>query len=583
MPGQAPVARRGGDEDRSAFERPRATTERICTGATAAVAERLGRRMARVSQRRRSQVMKSMVLGGLALAGLVCGRGVGHAATPAALQGGAPAPAPMTGPARQTPPQPFCTGAYADEFAALQPTARDFDRHPEATFSYCARNTAVYECLSYGPDGAVRRERERAVMHGTAFAYKQQGGDTLLLTNDHVASWPNVTDGQHVVEGVPSGCRKVSESLTLVDDERDSYARDDVPVATVVTDPQLDVAVLRARTPLQVMRWKVGSSAALRERNLVEVRGFPLGAFRATNVGKVIVTHDHDEEGVWNHDDFVTDALLSSGNSGSPVLAISCATGEYELVGIFHAGYTGGSALNVVVGIDQVRDLMTTLKRAPREDEGPVALDRVARERLTAALGPRAELVFPFGGHVAVATGRPDDTLFFALYPKDYPFSTDPVVVLEDAVAADPSVFGEEGRVWFGSSRGLLAHDRTKLDGDGQALVAGLLRALRSDALAHAAYRKLGDDASSRQASERARGMARALQRVSASRADLVQGALDLAERLSPQAPERGSKLTDLLASAATAPAAAPAPAPSAKNAATESVIVSRRTTGSPP
>src|SRR5205814_156345 len=131
-------------------------------------------------------------------------------------------------------------------------------------------------------------------------------------------------------EGVPVGCKKVSETLALVDDENDTYGRDDVALTRVVTDPQLDVAVLRARGDIPIMPWKIGRSSALTERNLVEVRGFPLGAFRATNIGKVISTHDHDEFGDWDHDDFVVDALLSAGNSGSPVLAISQATGEYE-------------------------------------------------------------------------------------------------------------------------------------------------------------------------------------------------------------------------------------------------------------
>lgn len=252
------------------------------------------------------------------------------------------------------PPAPFCPGVYADDLRTLSGDARTFDHGPEAVFSYCARNTATYECLSYGLDGAVRHERRKAVLHGTAFPYRRQGNDTFLLTNDHVAAWPTVTDLQHPVEGVPAGCKKVSESLALVDDEHDNYARDDVSVTRVVTDAQLDVAILKTQAALHVMPWKVGRSAAVRERNAVEVRGFPLGAFRATNAGKVISALDHDDFGDWDHDDFVVDALLSAGNSGSPVLAVSCATGEYELVGIYHAGYTAGSALNVVVGIDQV-------------------------------------------------------------------------------------------------------------------------------------------------------------------------------------------------------------------------------------
>ena len=219
--------------------------------------------------------------------------------------------------AQISPPGTY-SGSYADDFSSLSARTRDYDDHPESVFSYCARNTAVYECLSYAADGTIRRSRQRSVLHGTAFAYQRQGNDTLLLTNDHVAAWPSVTDASHLVEGVPPGCKLVSQALALVDNERDEYPRDDVSASAVVTDPQLDVAILRAHAPLQVMPWKVGRSADLRERNVVEVRGFPLGAFRATNVGKVISAHDHDDYGDWDHDDFVIDALLSSGNSGSP-------------------------------------------------------------------------------------------------------------------------------------------------------------------------------------------------------------------------------------------------------------------------
>ena len=54
----------------------------------------------------------------------------------------------------------------------------------------------------------------------------------------------------------------------------------------------------------------------------VQVRGFPLGLIRAVNTGKVVNPYDLDQEQGWNHVDFVTDALLSEGNSGSPVLAL---------------------------------------------------------------------------------------------------------------------------------------------------------------------------------------------------------------------------------------------------------------------
>jgi serine protease Do len=483
-----------------------------------------------------------------------------RAAAPGASTSTEPPTPPATVPAAVAPA--VCAGAYADDFATLGADARKFDRAPGSAFSYCTRNQAVYECLSYGADGAVRRDRKHALMHGTAFAYRRQGDDTLLLTNDHVASWPAVTDGQHAVDGVPPGCKRVSESISLVDDEHDSYGRDDVPVTRVVTAPELDVAVLRAHAPLQVMPWKVGHSGALRERDVVEVRGFPLGAFRATSIGKVITAHDHDDEGDWNHDDFVVDALLSAGNSGSPVLAISCATGEYELVGIYHAGYVGGSALNVVVGIDQVRYLMTTLKRSgPPADGAGLALDRASREQLDEALGATRELFFPFGGHAAMVRAGADGALVFAVWGRDFPSDDTPLVVVEDLPPPDEASFGALGRLWFGSPRGLKARDAAALDAGAREDVEALAKALRGDALARATYRATAAaEGASRQSSEKARRAARALARLAAGRADLAQIAEDLAERLGPAAGERGSTIAEALAPTPAAVGAARLP-----------------------
>ena len=441
-----------------------------------------------------------------------------------------------------------CQGVYADDFSMLSYQSREFDRQPQSTFSYCTRNTATYECLSYAVDGAIHHERRKVVAHGTAFAYRKQGDDTLLLTNDHVASWPAVTDVQHVVDGIPAGCKKVSETLSLVDDEHDSYTRDDVALTRVVSDPQLDVAILKTTTKLQIMPWKVGHSARLRERNVVEVRGFPLGAFRATNAGTVVSAHDHDDYGDWDHDDFVVDALLSAGNSGSPVLAVSCTTGEYELVGVYHAGYSEGSALNVVIGIDQVRDLMTTLKKAPRERSGdPSRLDAASRRVITDEIDGEHELLFPFGNQVGAGRRGLKDAILFVLYGRDFPLSTEPIVVLEDLAPVDDTPFGTLGRVWWGSAQGLKGYDRTSLDADGQTQANHLLDALRADASAHASYRaSRRADLGSRQSSDDFRKLRKMLTRTASERADLLQNVSDLAERLSPQAGERGSALAEI-------------------------------------
>jgi len=453
---------------------------------------------------------------------------------------------------------PYCSGEYADDLQALVSRAREFERHP---YSYCVRNTATYECLSYGADGNVRRSRKRAVMHGTAFGYRQQAGETLLLTNQHVAEWPSVTDEEHSVDGVPLGCKKIADSVRVVDNESDAYERDDVPLARVVSDTQLDVAILRAHALLQVLPWKIGRSATLRERNVVEVRGFPLGAFQATNVGKVVSAFDRDSYHEWEHDDFVVDALLSSGNSGSPVLAVSCKTGEFELVGIYHAGYAEGSALNVVVGIDQVRDLMTTLKRPkPHAADGLQALDARDRQRLSAEALTPTDPFFPFGPLTASVQRRSDGALIFQLLSRDFPLRVHPILVLEDSKPLqEKDSFGELGRIWFGGPSGLKPYARSDLDADAQALVTRLLEQLRHDAVATFAYRaSVRDASSSRERFDHMSRLERTLRHNSLARREPSQQIAELADRLAPHGAEQPAPLADAFAVPAPGP---PSPA----------------------
>lgn len=442
-------------------------------------------------------------------------------------------------------PPAYCSGDYADDLGRLAARARELE---QKSYSYCVRTRAVYECLSYDGDGSIQKTRREAVAHGTAFAYRQESGATLLMTNEHVAEWPAVTGDGVKVDGVPAGCKRVSESLQLVDNENDRYRADDVPLARVVSDPQLDAAILRAKVTLPVLPWKLGRSAALRDRNVVEVRGFPLGAFAATNEGKVISAFDHDDERSWDHDDFVIDALLSAGNSGSPVLAVSCQTGEFELVGVFHAGYTEGSALNVVVGIDQLRDLMTTLKRTPRNHgEAAVTLDDLARKTLTRQLveSPAAPF-FPFGPLVASVQPRSDGALVYQLYPRDFPFHTAPLFAFEDL--RQPGGFGAVGRIWFGGSDGLRAFHREDLDAEAQAGVERAVDGLRHDAVAFLAARQapLPATAPTRPEFERAARVERSLQRTVVQRRQATATVGDLAARLGPANPASAASLAEL-------------------------------------
>jgi serine protease Do len=468
------------------------------------------------------------------------------AAGPATARGARTARAAAAPPA--APASPYCSGEYADDLAALSATARDFEQRQQP-YTYCVRSTAVYECPSYAPDGTLRRTRRKVVAHGTGFGVREQAGETLVVTNDHVTEWPAVTDEEHAVEDVPAGCRRVSTALRVVDDEADTYERDDVPLSRVVTDSQLDVSILRAKAALPVMPWKIGRSSALRERNVVDVRGFPLGALRANNVGKVVSTYDHDESNDWNHDDFVVDALLSPGNSGSPVFAVSCRTRELELVGIYHARYATGSALHVVIGIDQIRDLLTTLKRSPRQRSEAANLDGAARERLaSAAAAASVEPFFPFGGLVAAVRTRADGALVFELMAKDFPVQPHAALVIEDLPGAGGAEFGRLSRLWAGNRQGLREVDPSTLDADGKAHVSRLLEALRRDALAAFAYRTAAARSiGSREQFQEVKSAERTLQRTAEARQDIAQNALELSEQLCPRSADASGTLADAL------------------------------------
>jgi len=357
-------------------------------------------------------------------------------ALPAAAKSKAKAPAKPAKPAapqQPSPPPPLCSGDYADALPAEKaPSILDAVKQP---FVFAIRNTATYEHVYYGRDGKLRRAYLRSVVHGTAFAYRIVNGETQLVTNEHVASQPDVTDDEHAVEGVPTGSKKVREQLKIVRDETDDYEPGHVPLAKLLSDTQADIAVLKARKQLPVIPYRLGRSAALRPGNLVQVRGFPLGAFAAVNTGKVLNPMTHDTERGWNHVDFMIDALLASGNSGSPVFAVSCRTSEPELVGVYHAGYTDAAALNAVVAIDQLRDELDTLK-VPKRDSSGLHGEITAqdRDKLVKQLVAEAthSVTFPFGGRSVVVALLDPQLMRFSILDDDYPLTTQESMVLAD-------------------------------------------------------------------------------------------------------------------------------------------------------
>ncbi|MGQ0507169.1 MAG: hypothetical protein ACT4TC_17815, partial [Myxococcaceae bacterium] len=111
----------------------------------------------------------------------------------------------------------LCTGEYADSAAVLTPGVIKSENEPQEPYSFCLRSQVVYECLAYGADGEVRKSRKKVRKHGTAFAYRKQGNETLLVTNFHVSEWPTVTSDDDAVNDIPNGCKRLSTTMQIVD------------------------------------------------------------------------------------------------------------------------------------------------------------------------------------------------------------------------------------------------------------------------------------------------------------------------------------------------------------------------------
>jgi hypothetical protein len=430
-----------------------------------------------------------------------------------------------------------CDGEYADSLQALTPRARDIEQGPRAGYTFLIRSSAKYECPFFGPDGKLRRRLVDTVEHGTAFAYEVSNGETFLLTNEHVAAWPEVTDAARKVEGVQEGCKRVEERLRIVHDEHDNYEPGHIPLSRVVMDPPLDAAILKASQRLPSLPYRIGKSAALRQGNAVQVRGFPLGLIHAVNTGKVVNPYDLDQEQGWEHTDFVIDALLSEGNSGSPVLALSCRTGELELVGMYHAGYKGHSALNVVVGIDQLKDFMVKRRRVPRgPPEGSSAVGLAGRKRLREALTGGTLPLFEFGG-LHVIADRSDESLLYHFYGREFPVDDRRLLTLEDrppASGAPANVFGEVGRVWVRAESGMREWRQSDLGADEKDLLVRATEALRVHISRVLNYRRALSAQSSAEERRRGREHLRMIERQTGSARELTSNLVHLAERLGP-------------------------------------------------
>ena len=424
---------------------------------------------------------------------------------------------------------PTCLGTYADDLSLASVDTR---RQNEATrYAYALRSRATYQCPYFDRDGNLRRRKETVISHGTAFALRRDKEFTYLVTNEHVTDWPQVSTPEDRVEGIPLGCKRVSDHMWLVDNESDEYDADDIEVQRVLVDAELDLGVVKTTVRLPLLPFRIGQSSGIRAGNAVEIRGFPLGAFSALSTGKVTNSRQHDEEQGWNHTDMVVDAQLSRGQSGSPVLAVSCATREFELVGLYHAGYREGASLNIAVGVDELREILTTLKPRKKQElqRGLTAPDRA---RIEASVSSPAAVPFvPFGTiTVGVRPGKAG-VLLYDIFGKRFPLTDKRLMVIED----QPSTtgFGSVERAWVNGAKGLCELKMQKLDESDRALFQRTVTSLREQLVRAVRFREL--DASNDKSYaryEKHRAIETEIQRSEATRKDLSRNLTDLIDRV---------------------------------------------------
>ena len=337
-------------------------------------------------------------------------------------------------PVQDSSAHPPCTGRYADTLGAMAAAPRERESRPSADWVYCLRAVATYEHVQYRRGGKLVHQYVTKVRHGTGFGIRKRNGESLVATNQHVIAFPEVTGDGQDLEGVPAGSRRVRIEIRIVANEAEPDSPAQPVLRPVIVDEPLDIAVLATHEPLRTMPYRLGRSADLRVGNAVLARGYPLGAFPAANAGRVIGLGQRDVERGWDHEDFAVDALLNLGSSGSPVLAVSCETGEPEVVGVYHAGYRNAQGLNVVIAVDQLRAVLEEL-RAPARPISRAELEPdPAEARAALRLGP---VLFPFGGR-AVRAERQGEVVRFSVLDAGFPLSARvELTVLDRGAPAD--------------------------------------------------------------------------------------------------------------------------------------------------
>ena len=228
---------------------------------------------------------------------------------------------------------------------------------------YCIRNTAVYGKSMYTDDGKSLEINAQGASWGTAYAFKRQDGFTYLLTNYHVIF-------NSLIGGWDREAKLTKEKLEVVDNIRDDFKEDDIPLELVASAPEKDVALIRTKAELPFYEPQILVRDSLKERDKTILIGYPLGETKTVTEGIVGNVYDPDREYdrdmrvKMDHVDFIVDCASNPGNSGSPAFVIR--NGEYYFEGLLHEGYgnmfSQAEGLKRVIGVDEFSELMKITK-----------------------------------------------------------------------------------------------------------------------------------------------------------------------------------------------------------------------------
>ena len=329
--------------------------------------------------------------------------------------------------------QKECTGRYSDTFDVLKNEIKEFEKSQNSSYSVCIRNTTTYEQIYYSDDGKINKRLIKYVIHGTAFPIEKRGEIVYFLTNEHVANQPLVTSENNRLEGVPFGAKKIKEVIKIVQNENDQFEKNFIELKVSAIAPELDAAILEGKVKLEPIPYKIGSSSDLKTGNVVMIKGFPLGIFNASNTGKVINVNVEDNDGEWRHIDFIIDAQLNTGQSGSPVFAVNCSTGEYELVGLYHAFYSEGKGLNLAVGIDDLLDFIKGKKSIiPSQKEVSFLSNSEQFRIISYLLDPKNLKLFQYGDSIFSVNLSKDRTITIEFFTDRFPTYAIPSFAIVD-------------------------------------------------------------------------------------------------------------------------------------------------------